>query len=141
MSDALVTGGSGFIGAHSILQLLAAGHRVRATVRNLNRRDEVLAMLRQGRAASTENLSFTAADLTADAGWAEAMKGCDYVLHVASSLPSSAPKDENELILPARDGTLRVLRAARRCRGEARGADLVLRRDRLSSCRAQEAVR
>jgi dihydroflavonol-4-reductase len=113
MSDVLVTGGSGFIGAHSILQLLAAGHRVRATVRNLNRRDDVLAMLRQGRAASTENLSFTAADLTADAGWAEAMKGCDYVLHVASPLPSSAPKDENELILPARDGTLRVLRAAR----------------------------
>lgn len=112
MSDVLVTGGSGFIGAHTILQLLAAGHRVRTTVRNLNRRDDVLAMLRQGGAASTD-LSFAAADLTADAGWAEAAKGCDYVLHVASPLPSTVPKDENELIVPARDGTLRVLRAAR----------------------------
>jgi dihydroflavonol-4-reductase len=113
MSEILVTGGSGFIGAHCILQLLAAGHRVRATLRDLNRRDDVLAMLRQGGAASTENLSFTAADLMADAGWAEAVKGCDHVLHVASPLLSHTPKDENELIVPARDGTLRVLRAAR----------------------------
>lgn len=113
MSDVLVTGGSGFIGAHIILQLLAAGHRVRATLRNLNRRDDVLAMLRQGGATSTENLSFVAADLTADAGWPDAATGCDYVLHVASPLPSTVPKDENKLIVPARDGTLRVLRAAR----------------------------
>jgi dihydroflavonol-4-reductase len=114
MSDVLVTGGSGFIGTHTILQLLAAGHQVRATLRNLNRRDDVLAMLRQGGAAtSAANLSFVAADLTADTGWAEAVKGCDYVLHVASPLPATVPKDENELIVPARDGTLRVLRAAR----------------------------
>jgi dihydroflavonol-4-reductase len=113
MSEVLVTGGSGFIGAHCILQLLAAGHRVRATVRNLNRRDDVLAMLRQGGAASTDNLSFVTADLMADAGWAEAVKDCDYVLHVASPLPPGSPKDENELIVPARDGTLRVLRGAR----------------------------
>ncbi|CCE11753.1 putative dihydrokaempferol 4-reductase (NAD-dependent epimerase/dehydratase) [Bradyrhizobium sp. STM 3843] len=113
MSEVLVTGGSGFIGAHCILQLLAAGHRVRTTVRSLARRDEVLAMLRQGGAVSTAELSFHAADLTADAGWAEAVKGCDYVLHVASPLPSHVPKDENELVVPAREGTLRVLRAAR----------------------------
>ncbi|MGJ4945004.1 SDR family oxidoreductase [Bradyrhizobium sp. HKCCYLS1011] len=113
MSEVLVTGGSGFIGAHCILQLLAAGHRVRTTVRSLTRRDEVLAMLRQGGAVSTAELSFHAADLTADAGWAEAVKGCDYVLHVASPLPSHVPKDENELVVPAREGTLRVLRAAR----------------------------
>jgi dihydroflavonol-4-reductase len=87
MSDVLVTGGSGFIGAHSILQLLAAGHRVRATVRNLNRRDDVLAMLRQGRAASTENLSFTAADLTADAGWAEAKDATTYFTWLRPSHP------------------------------------------------------
>jgi dihydroflavonol-4-reductase len=113
MSEVLVTGGSGFIGAHCIVQLLAAGHRVRTTVRSLARRDEVLAMLRQGGALSTAELGFHAADLTADAGWAEAVKGCDYVLHVASPLPSHVPKDENELIVPAREGTLRVLCAAR----------------------------
>ncbi|MET0679039.1 MAG: aldehyde reductase [Bradyrhizobium sp.] len=113
MSEVLVTGGSGFIGAYCILQLLAAGHRVRTTVRNLNRRDEVLAMLKQGGAVAADDLAFFAADLTADAEWAEAVKGCDYVLHVASPLPPYVPKDENELIGPAREGTLRVLRAAR----------------------------
>src|SRR5262249_19295314 len=86
---------------------------VRTTVRNLGRRADVLAMLRQGGAASTETLAFVAADLTSDAGWAEAADGCDYVLHVASPLPFHVPRDENELIVPAREGTLRVLRAAR----------------------------
>jgi dihydroflavonol-4-reductase len=113
MSEVLVTGGSGFIGAHCIVQLLAAGHGVRTTVRNLARRNDVLAMLKQSGAVSAETVAFCAADLAADAGWAEAVKGCEYVLHVASPLPISAPKDENELIGPARDGTLRLLRAAR----------------------------
>src|ERR1700760_762850 len=113
MSEVLVTGGSGFIGAHCILKLLAAGHRVRTTVRNIARRDDVLAMLRQGGAVSTENVAVLAADLTAEAGWAAAARGCDYVLPAPSPLPLSVPKDENELIVPARDGTLRVLRAAR----------------------------
>jgi dihydroflavonol-4-reductase len=113
MSEVLVTGGSGFIGAHIILQLLAAGHRVRTTLRNLARQDEVLAMLRQGAAGATDDLSFVAADLTQDAGWPAAMQGCEYVLHVASPVPPYVPRDENELIVPARDGSLRVLRAAR----------------------------
>jgi dihydroflavonol-4-reductase len=113
MSEVLVTGGSGFIGAHCILQLLAAGHRVRTTLRSLARRDDVLAMLMRGGAVSTAGLGFHAADLSADAGWAEAAKGCDTVLHVASPLPLHVPRDENELIVPAREGTLRVLRAAR----------------------------
>jgi len=109
----LVTGGSGFIGSHAILQLLAAGHRVRATVRSLKREGEVRAMLKVGGAEPGDRLSFFAADLENDAGWPEAVAGCDYVLHVASPLPPSVPKNENELILPAREGTLRVLRAAR----------------------------
>jgi nucleoside-diphosphate-sugar epimerase len=71
-------------------------------------------MLRQGGAGEVgERLKLFAADLNADAGWAEAVAGCDYVLHVASPFPSTAPKDENELIAPARDGALRVLKAAR----------------------------
>jgi nucleoside-diphosphate-sugar epimerase len=113
MSTVLVTGGSGFIGSHSILQLLAAGHEVRTTVRNLSREDDVRAMLREGGAEPGDRLSFIAADLEADAGWSEAVAGCEYVLHVASPMPPHLPKHEDELIRPARDGALRVLRASR----------------------------
>jgi nucleoside-diphosphate-sugar epimerase len=113
MSTVLVTGGSGFIGSHAILQLLAAGHRVRTTVRHLQREPDVRAMLREGGADAGNRVSFVAADLEADAGWADAAAGCEFVLHVASPIPPHAPKHEDELIIPARDGTLRVLRAAR----------------------------
>ena len=113
MSTILVTGGSGFIASHTILQLVAAGHAVRTTLRGLKREGEVRAMLRTGGAEPGERLSFFAADLESDAGWAEAVAGCDYVLHLASPFPSGAPKHEDELIVPAREGALRVLRAAR----------------------------
>jgi nucleoside-diphosphate-sugar epimerase len=115
MSDelVLVTGGSGFIGSHCILQLLAAGHPLRTTVRSLKREGDVRAMLKQGGAEPGDRLSFVAADLENDAAWPKAVAGCTYVLHVASPLPPSAPKHEDELIVPAREGTLRVLRAAR----------------------------
>ena len=113
MSQVLVTGGSGFIGAHCILQLLAAGHTVRTSVRNLKREADVRAMLAVGGANPGDQLSFVAADLESDAGWADAVAGCEYVLHVASPFPASLPKDENELIIPARDGALRVLKASR----------------------------
>jgi nucleoside-diphosphate-sugar epimerase len=109
MARVLVTGGTGFVGAHCLLQLLAAGHETRATVRDPAREREVRAMLRQGGAGDAgERLALFPADLNADAGWAEAVAGCDYVLHVASPFPSTVPKDENELIAPARDGALRV---------------------------------
>jgi nucleoside-diphosphate-sugar epimerase len=113
MSKVLVTGGSGFIGSHAILQLLEAGHQVRTTVRNLKREGDVRALLKEGGAEPGDRLSFVAADLMKDAGWAEAATGCEYVLHVASPLPPSVPRHEDELIVPARDGALRVLRAAR----------------------------
>jgi nucleoside-diphosphate-sugar epimerase len=113
MSEILVTGGSGFIGSHIILQLLAAGHRVRTTVRYLKREGDVRAMLKEGGAEPGASLSFFAADLEADAGWAEAVAGCEYVLHVASPLPPHIPKNEDELIVPAREGALHVLRASR----------------------------
>jgi len=109
----LVTGGSGFIGSHCILQLLNSGYRVRTTVRTLDREQEVRAMLEAAGADATGRLSFVEADLLSDAGWAAAVAGCDYVLHVASPFPPGLPKNEDELIIPAREGALRVLRAAR----------------------------
>lgn len=112
MGAVLVTGGSGFIGSHIILQLLAAGHTVRTTVRDLRREPEVRALLKQGGAEPGDQLKFFAADLMKDDGWKEAVKGCEYVLHVASPFPAKIPKHQDELIVPAREGALRVLRAA-----------------------------
>jgi nucleoside-diphosphate-sugar epimerase len=109
----LVTGGSGFIATHCIDQLLRAGYNVRTTVRSLTREPDVRAMLNVAGTPHQEALSFVATDLGADKGWAEAVAGCRYVLHVASPLPPSTPKHEDDLIVPAREGTLRVLRAAR----------------------------
>jgi dihydroflavonol-4-reductase len=112
-STVLVTGGSGFIGSHCILQLLGAGYRVRTTVRDLQREAHVRAMLKVGGADPGDRVSFFAADLLSDAGWREATEGCEYVLHLASPFPADAVENEDDLIVPARDGTLRVLRAAR----------------------------
>jgi len=108
----LVTGGSGFVGAHCIIALLRAGHRVRTTVRSRARDGGVRDMVRAG-GADPEGIEIVAADLMHDDGWPEAVDGASYVLHVASPLPVRQPRDENELIAPARDGALRVLRAAR----------------------------
>jgi nucleoside-diphosphate-sugar epimerase len=113
MSNVLVTGGSGFIAGHTILQLLGAGHQVRCTVRRLESERGVRAMLREGGAEAGNRLSFVAAELESDAGWREAVAGCDYVQHVASPFPADIPRHEDELIAPARDGALRVLRASR----------------------------
>lgn len=113
MATVLVTGGSGFVGSHAILHLLAAGYRVKTTVRSLKREGDVRAMLARGGAEPGDALGFVAADLSADTGWPLAVAECDYVLHVASPFPAATPKHEDELIVPAREGALRVLRAAR----------------------------
>jgi nucleoside-diphosphate-sugar epimerase len=109
----LVTGGSGFIGSHTILDLLGAGYRVRTTVRSPEREATVRELLG---AQSADSLSFAIADLTSDAGWGEAVSGCDFVLHLASPFPLGPPKHEDDLIVPAREGALRVLAAARDAR-------------------------
>jgi dihydroflavonol-4-reductase len=113
MATVLVTGGTGFIGAHAIAQLLAAGHDVKTTMRSLDRRSDVERMLSVAEAPHPERVAYFAANLTHDDGWAAAAEGADYVLHVASPFPMTQPKDDDELVLPAREGAVRVLRAAR----------------------------
>jgi nucleoside-diphosphate-sugar epimerase len=109
----LVTGGTGFVGVHAILQLLQQGYKVKTTLRTLKRKDEIIDMLKNGGISTFENLQFVEADLTKDENWDEAVKGCTYVLHIASPIFLALPKDENEMIRPAVDGALRVLKAAR----------------------------
>src|SRR5436189_6382382 len=89
----LVTGGSGFLGAHCILQLLDKGYRVRTTLRSLSKKNEVIEMLKNGGADAGENLSFVEADLSSDTNWDDAVKDCEYVLHVASPISVETPKD------------------------------------------------
>ena len=114
MSTVLVTGGSGFIAGHAIIQLLAAGHTVRTTLRTLSRQEEVRAMVRAG-GASDAQLHFFQAELDRDEGWATALAGSEHVLHVASPTLALASRNEDDFVRPARDGVLRVLRAARAC--------------------------
>ena len=105
----LVSGGSGYIAGFLIRQLVAEGWRVHTTVRSLSKESAVRQLL----AVDNHRLRFFAADLNADDGWPEAVAGCSHVAHVASPLPTGVPKDANELIVPARDGALRALRAAK----------------------------
>ncbi|WP_374945921.1 SDR family oxidoreductase [Agreia sp.] len=113
MSHVLVTGGSGFIAGHVITRLLDQGHTVRSTIRSLAKEDAVRAILRDSGVTRDDALTFVEADLMHDAGWAAAVAGMDYVLHLASPIHTGKVRDENDVIAPARDGALRVLRAAR----------------------------
>ncbi len=106
----LITGISGFIAKHCAVEMLNAGYPVRGTLRSLTRSTQVRDTLAQH--ADTTRLEFAQADLESDAGWNDALAGCAHVLHLASPFPASQPKDEQELIRPAVQGTLRVLRAA-----------------------------
>ena len=105
----LVTGASGYIAAFVIQALIAEGWSVRGTVRSAAKGDAVRAAL----GLTADQLPLVAADLTSDAGWDAAVAGCDFVQHIASPLSTNAPKSDDELIVPARDGALRVLRAAK----------------------------
>ena len=108
----LVTGGTGFLGGWCVNLLLERGYEVRTTVRDLGREPAVRHAVGAAGIDPGSRLTVLAADLTSDAGWADAAKGCRYVLHVASPFPPVQPKDPDELIVPARDGAVRVLKAA-----------------------------
>jgi len=112
MKKVLVTGASGFIAEHCIIELLKNGYSVKGSLRSMNREQEVRDAIKTG--ASDENLEFCKLDLLEDDGWEDAMWDCDYLMHVASPFVIEDPKDENELIKPAKEGTLRALNAAKK---------------------------
>ncbi len=107
----LVTGGSGFLGGWCIVELLKRGYSVRTTVRNLSSEAAVRQTVAR-QVDAGDRLSLFAANLTSDDGWGAAADGCDYVLHVASPFPSAQPANPDDLIVPAREGALRVLKAS-----------------------------
>ena len=108
--EILVTGASGFIASHIVIQLLNQGYRVRGTVRNLSRADKLKEVI--GKHAPTTGLSFVQADLMDADSWQAAVKGTDGIMHVASPIATELPKDPNEMIVPAKEGTRNVLQAA-----------------------------
>jgi dihydroflavonol-4-reductase len=113
MKKVLVTGVSGYLGQHCAAELLKKGYAVRGSVRSLSKTNEVINGIKK-EVDPKGNLEFCELDLMKDDGWENAMVGCDYVLHVASPFVVKEPKDENELIKPAVDGTLRALKAAKK---------------------------
>ena len=109
MERVLVTGATGFIALHCIQQLLDKGYQVRGTLRSENRKNEVKDAM-QKHSSNQENLELVITDLLSDEGWDEAVEGCDYVLHVASPFVLIEPDNEDDLIKPAVEGSLRVLK-------------------------------
>jgi dihydroflavonol-4-reductase len=115
MKKVLLTGASGYIGKHVALQLLNDGYAVRASVRSLKKADEVRNAVRPHLLVQTDlesRLTFVELDLEKDAGWDDALKGIDVLMHTASPFPIASPKNEDEVIVPAVQGTLRALKAA-----------------------------
>ncbi|TDQ10216.1 SDR family oxidoreductase [Pedobacter metabolipauper] len=110
----LVTGGSGFVAIHTIVQLLQIGYTVKTTVRSLKSKDKIIAMLKEAGIQDFSNIELVEADLTTDNNWTDAVKDCLYVLHIASPIFLQLPKNEEDMIRPAVDGTLRVLKAAKK---------------------------
>ena len=113
MKRVLVTGISGYVGQHCAAELLKSGYSVRGSVRSLSKSDDVTEGIKKV-IDPKGNLEYCELNLMKDEGWEKAMDGCDYVLHVASPFVNSEPKDENELIKPAVEGTLRALKAAKK---------------------------
>ena len=135
MADSvLVTGGTGFLGGHCIAQLLERGYDVRTTVRSASREPAVRATLERAGVDAGPRLTVAVANLESDEGWSAAVAGCRYVLHVASPFPPVQPADADELIVPARDGALRVIRAALEA-----GAERIVQTSSIAAVRPDRA--
>jgi dihydroflavonol-4-reductase len=128
MAKVLVTGATGFIAGHVIHQLLEAGHDVTGTARSASK-GAALSQTISAYAGKPVSIPIRAADLSSDKGWAEAAEGVDFIQHIASPIPANVPKDANELIIPARDGALRVLKAAK-----AAGVKRVVMTSSMAAC-------
>ena len=128
MAKVLVTGATGFIAGHVTHQLVEAGHEVTGTARSASKANALNKTL-SAYAGKEIRIPIRAADLSGDEGWREAVAGMDYVQHIASPIPSGVPKDADELIVPARDGALRVLKAAK-----AAGVKRVVMTSSMASC-------
>lgn len=113
MPQVLVTGGTGYLGSWCVLALLEAGHTVRTTVRDLGREPSLRSWLHAAAPFDDTRLTVVRADLERPDGWDQAVADCDFVLHVASPTLRRTPADEDEMVVPAREGVLRVLRASR----------------------------
>ncbi|NCX46019.1 MAG: NAD-dependent epimerase/dehydratase family protein [Burkholderiaceae bacterium] len=114
MNRVLLTGVTGYIGQHCAAELLRQGYEVVGTIRSRAKADSTRIAI--AKVAPVDRLSFVEVDLLSKTGWAEAMKGCTFVMHVASPFVLAQPKDENEMIVPAVEGTKRVIAAAQRAR-------------------------
>ena len=112
MEKVLVTGATGFIGLHCIHQLLNQGYAVNGSLRSPERKDEILDALKNVN-TPTENLNLFILNLTEDEGWDEGMRGCDYLMHVASPLSVKAYDDEY-FVKPAVAGVKRALKFAKK---------------------------
>lgn len=109
----LVTGGTGFVAMHIIIQLLQKGYKVRTTMRSLKNKEKIITTLKSNGITSLKNLSFAETELTEDNNWEEAIRGCKYILSVASPIFFETPKNENEAVRPAVEGILRILKFAK----------------------------
>ncbi|RLJ32902.1 dihydroflavonol-4-reductase [Chryseobacterium sp. 7] len=109
----LVTGGSGFIACYCMIALLNNGYKVRASLRSLDKSELVKQMLKEGGINSFEDLSFAVADLENETSWEKAVEGCQYIIHTASPTPHTNAKTEEDFVIPAKNGVLFVLRAAK----------------------------
>lgn len=132
----LVTGASGFLASHILLQLLDLGYNVRGSVRNAAKGEHIRTVL-QGHGANTANLEFVELDLMSDQGWDDAMQGVDYLLHTASPFVIKVPKDADEIVKPAIEGTRRALNAALK----ANVKRIVLTSSMVAACHGHEKNR